>query len=352
VNSIQELAGPAISFLGMVDGPGFGGSGGMSSIRVAAGFDAWLADGCHAGMDWLARHRESRLAPGKVLEGARAVLVFAMPWAPAGTVGGAATDRRSPSGSIAGYAIGRDYHVRFRKELTKFLAALQRAFPDDTHRLLVDANPLAERHFACLTATGHIGRNTMFIHRELGSRIFLATLLTTVAPADFRDRFRVDDPGGSVPPACPAACRRCIDACPTGALTEAESSGRLDARLCLSYHSIESDEGIPVALRPSMGLRLFGCTACVDACPLAGPPSECRMDLATALSIGSHEDFCREFAGTAVMRAGWRQFRRCACVAAGNSGALGLAAELEALGAGPDNVTAEHAGWALRRLWR
>jgi epoxyqueuosine reductase len=352
VNCIQELVGSTVRFLGLLDGRDFGQAGSQAAHLAADRFEAWLADGCQAGMGWLSGHRESRHDPGKVLEGTASVLVFAMPWETTGADAGPGSNRGEPAGTIAGYALGRDYHVRFRKELATLLAALGRTFPEAAHRLLVDANPLAERFFAALTGTGHIGRNTMFIHRELGARVFLATLLSTATPSDLARSFGIDAAGQAsvAPPACPPACRRCIAACPTGALTAAVPTGRLDARLCLSYHSIESDAGIPEPLRPAMGLRLFGCSACVDACPLAGTPAERRMALSVALSLGSHDDFCREFAGNAVMRAGWRQFQRCACIAAGNSGASGLTHGLGGLQSSPDALTADHAAWALRRI--
>lgn len=337
------------ALLGLVALDRDGRPGGPFVAALEQRYREWLDQGCHAGMAWMERHAGLKANPGAVMPGTRAVLVFAMPW-PASKAE-RSSDTTGPSGSIASYAMGRDYHAALRQQIKPVLKWLENRFPTDRHRLLVDANPLAERLFALLTGKGFLGRNTMFIHHRLGPRVFLATLLTTVSP-DLLDSQSAGE-GATEPGAtgCPESCRLCIASCPTGALREVgESGSQVDARRCLSYHSIESDSGIPEKYRRALDDKIFGCSACVDVCPLGGDcPSLERFPLEKALAISSHEDFCGSFAGKAVMRAGWRQFLLNACVAAGNSRDGRLVPILNDLQGHPDPLIREHAAWALAR---
>jgi epoxyqueuosine reductase len=158
----------------------------------------------------------------------------------------------------------------------------------------------------------------------------------------------VPAPGGG----CPPECRRCLDACPTGALgPDGHGAWRLDARLCLSWQGIESGLGIPAACREANGTRLFGCEACLDACPFNHPnPGPGQIPLAEALSWDEPAAFTKRFAGTSLMRAGWRQVLSNACVAAGNLADVALRERLLELCGFPDPLIAGHARWAVDRM--
>jgi epoxyqueuosine reductase len=169
---------------------------------------------------------------------------------------------------------------------------------------VVDTAPLLERDFARLAGLGWIGKNTMLIHRKFGSWLVLAALLTT-------ETLVYDAP--TAKGYC-GTCRRCLDACPTGALIEPY---RLDVRRCIAYLTIESPDPVPEEFRPQLGGRIFGCDACQEVCPWnrrapvtsepAFQPCEGMNPVELADLVGLDEAGFRErFHGTAVLRAGHR----------------------------------------------
>jgi epoxyqueuosine reductase len=156
---------------------------------------------------------------------------------------------------VARYARGRDYHLVFEELLGRLEARIAELAPEETSKPYVDYGPVMERDHAQRAGLGWIGKNTMLINPRLGSYLLLGELLTTLdLPPD--EPFTADRCG---------TCRRCIDACPTGAIHEAERA--VDARLCISYLTIELRGSIPVELRPLIGSRVFGCDICQEVCP-------------------------------------------------------------------------------------
>jgi epoxyqueuosine reductase len=332
--------------------------------------EEWLARG-HAGeMQYLRDVR--RRSPGRVLEGARSLIVCALNYNTAHPYSTASEPLRSanapddrPRGWISRYAWGDDYHDLLGKRLRAFVENMSAEFgPDFQARPYVDTGPIVERVAAKYAGLGWLGKNTCLLHHRLGSWLFLGVIVTTL---ELEPTLHANEP----PPAdlC-GRCRLCLDACPTGALV---APYLLDARRCISYLTIELRGPIPEEFRPAMGTMVFGCDICQDVCPWnhkapttapAGfEPRQLEQGRSLFepelewLAAMDEEEFRRAFRRSAVKRAKWRGMVRNACVALGNSGAR-LSPEarerivrlLERMAASPDSLIAEHARWGLARL--
>ena len=323
---------------------------GIAPARRSAHGDAflrWLERGLAADMTWMARDAERRLDPRRVLPGAQSVIVVGLSYAadaPPDNVWGDAL-----RGRIACYAWGRDYHDVMRPRLEELARAVQaEAGPGAACRVFADTSPVLEREAGRQAGLGFIGRNTNLIHPDRGSCFFLGGVLTSLE-LDVDEH--VDGHCGS--------CRRCMSACPMGALVESQV---LDARRCISYLTVENRGPIPEALRPSLGRWVFGCDECQSLCPFVlrrGRPSRTGFlhfvpeqhapRLEELLRLGE-KDFRARYDGTPVMRTRCRGLRRNAAVAAGNSGRPELVPALEQVLRDEDPLLREHARWALARL--
>ncbi|HPO92725.1 MAG TPA: tRNA epoxyqueuosine(34) reductase QueG [Phycisphaerales bacterium] len=237
--------------------------------------NAWLAEGSFATMDWLEATMPVRLDIDRFLPGARSVVMvadqYAAPMDDVEETGSAST----PSGRIARYARGRDYHKIVNRRLHRLADALRRLFPQDSFRCFVDAAPVLEREHAQRAGLGWIGRHTLLIHPQRGSYFVLAGLATTLDLGDSSDPETVANHCGT--------CTRCIDACPTGAI----GSGGVDARRCISYLTIEHDGPIDAALQPRMDRWLLGCDVCQEVCPFNAPESG-DAESSVARPVASH----------------------------------------------------------------
>jgi len=224
--------------------------------------------------------------------------------------------RKQPDGSVR----PSDYHKVLLKRLHQLEAAMHAEFGEFDCRAYVDTGPIVERSVARAAGVGWTGKNTCLIHPKLGSWNFLAVLVTSLeveaAPLEIPDR-------------C-GSCRRCLDACPTGALT---APYQMDATRCISYLTIEHRGVIDEDLRAGMGRQVFGCDICQDVCPWnrkapLQPPREselsARQELVNPslewLAELSFEDFERLFNGSPVRRAGFLGLRRNIAIAMGNAG--------------------------------
>jgi epoxyqueuosine reductase len=333
---------------------------GFDEVRFAAlagapggeGLTSWLERGYHADMDWMGRTAAKRLDPGLVLEGARSAVLLGVNYYQGGS--------GAPDGAPvwARYSLYRDYHDSIRPALERAGRALEEelgAAPGD-YRYYVDTGPVLERAWAASAGVGFIGKNAMLISRRHGNWLFLCAILTRLAlEPDPPVRLRGDR--GAVGLLC-GKCTRCMDACPTLAFPR---PGVVDARLCISYQTIENRGSIPRALRPSIGARIFGCDACLDACPWNRFASAGRRlilearDGIAALSIRdilelTPERFAQVFRGTAVKRLKLAGLLRNACVAAGNSGDQSLLDALVRLASHDSPIVRAHAVWAVVRL--
>lgn len=323
---------------------GFDAVGVAPAVRAphAEAFHTWLEQGCHGTMDWLAREPEKRCFPELVLPGARSVIALAMNYFvpdPPSAEDGAARGR------IARYARGRDYHNLIPKRLRLFDRAL--AAEGGRQKCFVDSGPILERDFAVLAGIAWHGKSTLALHPKLGTWFLLAAVITTIEI----------EAGMPMPGHC-GKCTRCIDACPTGAIV---APHKLDARKCISYWTIEHEGSLPEWIRPLMGDRIFGCDACLDACPwnrfatasreasFAVRPASQRP-LREYLSL-DEESFRALFEGSPIRRTGRQGFLRNVCTALGNVGDSDDLPTLEKCCSDSDDIVASHAAWAVARIY-
>ncbi len=209
----------------------------------------WLSAGYAGEMAYLAGRREAYADPGRVLEGARSILMLAMNYR---TVEPA--DAADGAGRVARYAWGTDYHDVIHDRLKQLIAQVQEWAPEVSARGVVDTAPLLEKEFAQLAGLGWIGKNTLLLNRTQGSWFFLSALLVDVE-LEYDAPTATDHCG---------TCTACLDACPTGAFV---APYVLDSRRCISYLTIELRGAIDPALRGPMGDWLFGCDICQEVCP-------------------------------------------------------------------------------------
>ena len=324
-------------------------------------FQHWLAQKKHGEMGWLERNAEKRVEPQKVLAGAKSAIVLAASYASRDECrvtsdviqASAASCHPSPvtrHGLIARYAQFADYHDVLGerlKSLTQFVTQLGGA---DTRSLwYVDTGPLLERDLAQRAGIGFVGKHTNVISRKLGNWIFLAEILTTLELA----------PDAPEKNHC-GNCTRCLAACPTNAIT---APFQLDARLCISYLTIELKGAIPVELRPAIGNRIYGCDDCLAVCPwnkfaregnLMKPHARADLqspDLIQLLQLDA-AGFKLKFVDTPILRTKRRGLLRNVCVALGNVGDKSALPALEKAAHDPEPLIAEHAQWAIEQIVR
>ncbi len=318
---------------------GFAACGITTAEDLACGplLSEWLAAGRHGDMQYLAEKHERRLRPSLALEGARSAVVVASAYAVA--LPAPARWREELRGRVAAYALGGDYHAHVAGRLEQLAEWLREATGAEAV-VHVDGGPLVEKELARRAGIGWYGRNTNLLRPGLGSGFVLGALVTT-AQLEPDPPFEASHCG---------TCRACIPACPTGALDDGPT---IDARLCISYLTIEHRGPIPRALRERVGNWVFGCDACQDVCPWNEPEREPHPQqdpwLPAWLEM-SDAEFRERFAGTALLRPKRRGLARNAAVVLGNTGNPDAVAPLaRALGHDEPLVRA-HAAWALGRL--
>jgi epoxyqueuosine reductase len=302
---------------------------------------SWLDEGNQGAMDYLERNFEKRADLLKVLPNARSVVTLAINY----NSKGAASSSDGTQAIIARYALYDDYHKVLKtrlRELSKFIDKLGN--PETKSLWYADTGPVLERDLAQRAGLGFIGKHTNLISRKLGNWFFIAEILTTLPLLP--DRGEKNRCG---------SCTRCITACPTMAI---KAPFILDARRCISYLTIEFKGSIPLPLRPLFGNRIYGCDICLEACPWNRFAKAARMmaqhfrsnlaalDLVDLLSL-DEIGFKEKFAGTPILRTGWRGLIRNVCVAIGNVGNTRALPRLKELASGADELIAEHAAWAI-----
>jgi epoxyqueuosine reductase len=321
----------------------------------AANFRKWVSDRFHGEMNYLERNADKRVEPERVLPAAKSIITLAVSYsgdnpAAESTEHGTQSTKHGPgnSGLVARYARYNDYHKVIGERLKSFTEFINQLGPADTRSLwYVDTGPLLERDLAQRAGLGFIGKHTNLISRTLGNWIFLAEIITTLElELDPLEQNRC------------GTCSRCIAACPTKAI---KGPFQLDARLCISYLTIELKGAIPVELRPLIGNRIYGCDDCLAVCPWNRFAKEgemmkahARHDLATPglleLLALEENQFRQRFAGTPMLRTKRRGLLRNVCVALGNSWDKSAIPALEQAAADPEPLIAEHAKWAIERI--
>jgi epoxyqueuosine reductase len=314
----------------------------------------WLAAGQQADMQWMDRSAEKRVEPDRVLPGARSAILLGVNYWPG------ARELRAPR--WARYAMYEDYHDTFRPALVAAGKLLESEFQQGAadYRYYVDSGPVLERGWAERGGAGFVGKNAMLISPKFGNWLFLCELLTKIefvadlplAPerSEAREEARVGLYCGS--------CTQCLDACPTGAI---RAPGVVDARLCISYQTIENKGIIPRELRPLIGTRIYGCDICLEVCPWNRFAQESRRVLLVArdelleltLSDLLHLDavrFAEVFRRTPIKRTKLGGILRNACIVAANTGAAECAGRMVELAAHENPVVRAHAVWGVFRL--
>ena len=316
----------------------------LGPAETARAFDEWLEHGYAGAMDYLARGGEKRHDSRLPVPGAISAIVVAMSY------GGG-----EPSGPVARYARGDDYH----DVMLERLRTLHRWIDNETGhpitgRAYVDTGPVLERDLARRAGLGWFGKNTNLINPSLGSFFFLGVLLVDVPLAPDAP-FEADRCG---------TCTRCLDACPTDAFVAPRV---LDATRCISYLTIELKGEIPEALREPIGDRVYGCDVCQDVCPwnvsFATPLVEHSPYLSRDMLVGKNarsvardllgmtpEDFSRAFKGSPMKRAKLRGLKRNAAVVLGNVGTTEDVSVLDRALDDPEPLVREHAKWAAERI--
>jgi len=300
----------------------------------------WLADGNAASMGYLERGLAKRLDPRLILPQVRSVITVGYRYRPPPLP--PVDWQKTLRGRIAAYALDDDYHRVVRRKLDQLAVVLMARYPELRALSYVDTGAILEREWAAGGGIGWFGKNTNILHTEEGSYFFLGELLVN---------FELN-PAPMIPDHC-GSCTRCLDLCPTQAL---KPGYVLDARLCISYLTIEHRGPIPVALRPQLGNWIFGCDVCQEVCPWnekraprGESPEEPRLlpYLPDLLRLDA-DGFETRFAGSAIRRAKRDGFVRNVAVALGNTHNPAAVQPLRAaLEDDPSALVRAHVAWAL-----
>jgi epoxyqueuosine reductase len=328
------------------DEVGFAAAAAIPDGRAALA--EYLGAGHHGGMDWMARRVDERASPGGLWPETRSVIVLGVNYAPSGDpLGLLGMPER---GSVAAYARGKDYHDVVKGRLKRIARRLAGDFGADV-KVFVDTAPVMEKPAAEAAGVGWQGKHTNLVSRRYGSWLLLGEIFTTL----------------DLPPDAPESdhcgtCRACLDACPTAAFP---APGKLDARRCISYLTIEHKGHIAPEFRAAMGNRIYGCDDCLAACPwnkYAQAAREAAFLPHIELTAPKLADlvqlddaaFRQVFSGSPIKRIGRDRFIRNVLIAignsGGNSGGARLAARAEALLGDPSPLVRAMAVWALARL--
>jgi epoxyqueuosine reductase len=311
-------------------------------VEDFARFRDWIDRGKAGEMRYLTDHRaDLRSNPENLLPGLKSIISVGLLYNGPEPYSTDFSDEER--GWISRYAWGEDYHQILRTKLRAMEMRLSAAFPSNLSRICVDTAPILERSLAHKAGIGWIGKNTCLINQDSGSWFFLGELLTTL---------QIEPNQQPAPDRC-GTCTRCIEACPTEALTPYE----LDANRCISYLTIELRGTIPENKRTQTGPHIFGCDICQDVCPWNrqapqttefqsgqfAPPLEKMAAL-------TESEFKALFRNTPVNRAKYSGFLRNVAIAMGNSGQRKFKEPLSKLANSADPLVVEHANWALREL--
>ena len=303
-------------------------------------FRKWLSDGNHGSMGYLARAPGRRFDPRRLDDRYRTVVSLGHPY-----LAPAAPDidwRREMRGRIAAYAFGPDYHDVVLRKARAVAATITEHRIGAVARCYVDTGPVFEREWAAQARIGWFGKNTMTLDRNAGSYFFLAEIFTDLelepSDAPYREH-------------C-GTCTRCLDLCPTGALV---GGYKMDARVCISYLTIENRSAIPPELRSRIGNWIFGCDICQEVCPWNSPlkdsaPSDLTPFLPDLMALDDAA-FSRRFSKSAIKRAKRRGLLRNAAVALGNTRNPDAIPTLRrAMESEPEPLVRSHAAWALGEI--
>ncbi len=328
---------------------------GLDAVGIADGdlslaetrLRAWLAAGHHGDMDYMARHGCKRSRPDQLLPGTLRVISARLDYLPEPQQRSQALLQEPATAFISRYALGRDYHKVLRKRLQQLAERIRAAVDGGSYRVFVDSAPVLEKPLAQQAGLGWIGKHTNLLTRDAGSWFFLGEIYT--------DLPLIPDRPAS---AHCGRCQACIDICPTRAIV---APYQLDARLCISYLTIELKGAIPEPLRAAIGNRIYGCDDCQQVCPWNRFAKLTReqdflprhgLDSATLITLfdWSEAEFLERTAGSAIRRLGHERWLRNLAVALGNApGSPVVVGALQHRLDHPSSLVREHVAWALAR---
>ena len=340
----QEAAALGFSRLGVAD---------VDLSSAEPGLLAWLEQGFHGSMQYMAHHGLKRARPAELVPGTVRVITARMDYLPAATPENwrereLARLQQPGEAVVSLYARGRDYHKVLRQRLQKLADAMARVLGPFGHRVFTDSAPVLEVELASRSGQGWRGKHTLTLSREAGSMFFLGEIYIDLALP------LTDAESGHC-----GQCRACLDICPTGAII---APYRLDARRCISYLTIEHDGPIPPELRPLLGNRIYGCDDCQLVCPWnkfarrqALPDFDERHGLGSAqlLQLWQWDEatFLRCTEGSPIRRIGHLRWLRNLAVALGNAlratNSHIIRAALQARAGDASALVREHVAWAL-----
>jgi epoxyqueuosine reductase len=305
----------------------------------------WLAKKFHGSMHYMERHGTRRSRPAELVPGTIRVISARMDYLPESQEAAIGLLDDETRAYVSRYALGRDYHKVLRSRLRELARRVEKRVGPFGHRVFVDSAPVLEKAIAEKAGLGWIGKHTNLINRNEGSWFFLGELYTDLPlPVDLPETSHC------------GSCRACIDVCPTQAIV---APYELDARRCISYLTIESDDAIPEALRSAIGNRIYGCDDCQLFCPWNKFARRTRepdfaprhnLDGATLVELFGWDEatFLDRTQGSAIRRIGIHRWRRNIAVALGNAASSPeVIAALEARKSDPSALVAEHVAWAL-----
>ncbi|HAV13580.1 MAG TPA: tRNA epoxyqueuosine(34) reductase QueG [Opitutae bacterium] len=295
----------------------------------------WIQSGQNGTMEWMSRNNDRRLSPESIIPEAKSIIVLALNYY-----------QPDPDRAfrVAKYALGDDYHNFMLRRLKRLCRIMREEFGGE-QRPYVDTGPLLEKPIAEAAGVGWQGKSTILIEPKRGTWSFLANIVTTLPLVAASEKSK--DRCGS--------CTRCIDVCPTQAIT---APYQLDARKCISYLTIEHDGSIPLEYRVAIGNRLYGCDECLDVCPWnkwatqTTEPKFTIRELPELREMLSWDDvlFKVRMQGSPMRRLKLHRFKRNICVVLGNVGTSNDINALEEIALGKDAMVAEHAEWAIRKI--
>jgi epoxyqueuosine reductase len=306
----------------------------------------WLAQNYHGDMTYMARHGTKRSRPQELVPNTIRIISVRMDYLPADN-NMIQILRDKSKGYIARYALGKDYHKVMKKRLLDLANKINSVVKEFNYRAFVDSAPVLERAIAEKAGLGWIGKNTMLINKKAGSWFFLGEIYANIP-------LPVDEPAT---PHC-GSCHACIDICPTKAFV---APFQLDARLCISYLTIESKSAIPVPLRNKIGNRIFGCDDCQLICPWNKFAQFTHEDEFTPRKqfnnadlieffAWTEEEFNRNTEASAIRRTGYIGWLRNIAVALGNANSSPEIIEaLQSKLTHDSQLVNEHTTWALEQ---
>lgn len=212
-------------------------------------FGRWLGDGCGDGLGYMSRNLDKRENPTLLVDGAKMLIVTLVSYV---------NSPNPPSQIVARYARGEDYHVKIKRMLMHLLEGIRAEVGEVSGRAFVDSAPVMERSWAVMGGLGWIGRNSLLINKELGSYTNIGVLIIDA-------KIEPDTP--QVVQSLCGDCRRCVDACPLGAM---RADRTIDPRRCMAYYTTQHRGEIPAVVQGVIGERVKGCDLCQECCPFNG----------------------------------------------------------------------------------